>query len=62
MHHRQSHHHHQNQNQNQNQNQKSLTHMKWRPVRNLKGIHRVVLQKMSACDIHLCLNAKRSQH
>ena len=40
MRHRQSHH------QNQNQNQNSLTIIKCKPLRNLKGIYRVVLQNM----------------
>ena len=33
--------------------------MKSKPLRALKGIHRAVLQNMSACGIHLCLNVKR---
>ena len=36
---------------NQNQNQKHVTNMKWKPLRNLKGINRVVLQNMSQHNV-----------
>ena len=68
-HHQHQHHHHlllllhlhHQHHRRQNQNQKSLMNMKGKPLRNLKGIHRVGLHNMSACGMHWCLDVKRSQ-